>query len=378
MSLATGTKLGPYEIIAPLGAGGMGEVYKANDTRLDRTVAIKILPAALAADPDFKARFEREARSISALNHPNICTLFDVGSTRSTTSTGSGQAGTPQAAGGPVVDYLVMEYLAGETLAARLERGALPLADALKIATEIGSALDKAHRLGIVHRDLKPGNIMLVKPGGARSDATQAKLLDFGLAKIGPTNAVSQTAPTALATSPRPTAQALTAQGTILGTFQYMAPEQIDGEEADARTDIFAFGAVLFERLTGRKAFAGKSQASLRGRHVLRRADGHTAVGDALRHALLHDRTRNADIQGLGLAALVELDAPRLQNPVDDPEPVRLGQALAHLLRDADRGADAELPRHRDHALPILARHVLHRQEAGAAVAAAFLDSGAQ
>ncbi|MEI6667542.1 MAG: protein kinase [Acidobacteriota bacterium] len=254
MRLATGTTLGSYEILGPLGAGGMGEVYKANDTRLDRTVAIKVLPAALAADPDFKARFEREAKSISALNHPNICTLFDVGST-----------GAPQGAGGSVVDYLVMEYLEGETLATRLERGALPLADALKIGTEIASALDKAHRQGIVHRDLKPGNIMLVKLGGARSDATQAKLLDFGLAKSGPAGAVSGAAPTALATSPRPPGQALTAQGTILGTFQYMAPEQIEGEEADARTDIFAFGAVLFEMLTGRRAFAGKSQAGLLG-----------------------------------------------------------------------------------------------------------------
>jgi len=252
-----GDMLGPYRILDKLGEGGMGEVYKANDTRLDRTVAIKILPAALAADPGFKARFEREARSISALNHPNICTLFDVG---------EGAPANPESRiPHPVVNYLVMEYLEGETLAARLDRGALPLADALKIATEIASALDKAHRVGIVHRDLKPGNIMLVKSGGARSDATQAKLLDFGLAKIGPADTVSAAAPTALATSPRPTAQALTAQGTILGTFQYMAPEQIDGEEADARTDIFAFGAVLFETLTGRKAFAGKSQASLLG-----------------------------------------------------------------------------------------------------------------
>jgi len=294
MTLAPGARLGPYEIVAPIGAGGMGEVYKARDTRLERTVAIKILPAALAADPDFKARFEREARSISALNHPNICTLFDVGSTPSTGSAGSPQAsslrlrsgpawqaGSPQGAGGSVVDYLVMEYLEGETLAARLERGALPLADALKIATEIASALDKAHRLGIVHRDLKPGNIMLVKSGGARSDATQAKLLDFGLAKVldpdggrvfpstalragrpggaaGPEGPASTNVPTMA--SP-----AMTAQGTILGTFQYMAPEQIEGDEADARSDIFAFGAVLFEMLTGRRAFAGKSQASLLG-----------------------------------------------------------------------------------------------------------------
>ncbi len=262
MSLSPGTRLGPYEIVAPIGAGGMGEVYKANDTRLGRIVALKMLPAALAADPQFCERFAREARSISALSHPNICPLFDVGSTP---SADSGQAGSAEGAGGPHVDYLVMEYLEGETLAARLERGALPLSGALKTASEIASALDKAHRLGIVHRDLKPGNIMLVKSGGARSDRVQAKLLDFGLAKIGPSGTQSEAAPTGLATSPRPAGQALTAQGTILGTFQYMAPEQIEGEEADARTDIFAFGAVLFEMLTGRRAFAGKSQASLLG-----------------------------------------------------------------------------------------------------------------
>ena len=266
--MKTGDTLGPYRVLEKLGEGGMGEVYKANDTRLDRIVALKMLPAALAADPQFCERFAREAKSISALSHPNICTLFDVGSTPSTgsaPSTSSGQAGSAEGAGGPHVDYLVMEYLEGETLATRLERGALPLADALRIATEIASALDKAHRQGIVHRDLKPGNIMLVKSGGARSNQTQAKLLDFGLAKIGPAGTLSGAAPTGLATSPRPTAEPLTARGTILGTFQYMAPEQIDGEEADARTDIFAFGAVLFEMLTGRRAFSGKSQASLLG-----------------------------------------------------------------------------------------------------------------
>ncbi len=262
MSLSSGTRLGPYEIVAPIGAGGMGEVYKANDTRLDRIVALKMLPASLTADPQFCERFTREAKSISALSHPNICPLFDVGSTP---STGSGRPGSAEGGGGPVVDYLVMEYLEGETLAARLERGALPLSEALKTATEIASALDKAHRLGIVHRDLKPGNIMLVKSGGARSEQTHAKLLDFGLAKIGLPGALSGAGPTGLVTSPRPAAQPLTAQGTILGTFQYMAPEQIEGEEADARTDIFAFGAVLFEMLTGRRAFAGKSQPSLIG-----------------------------------------------------------------------------------------------------------------
>jgi Tol biopolymer transport system component len=236
--LSAGTRLGPHEILHPLGAGGMGEVYKARDTRLGREVAIKVLPAALAADAQFRDRFEREAKSISQLTHPNICTLYDVGHHEG-------------------LEFLVMEYLEGETLAARLAKGALPLAEALRIAIEIAGALDKAHRHGIVHRDLKPGNVMLTKSG--------SKLLDFGLAKTGVLSGVAAAAPTALAASPLPTAQspALTAQGTILGTFQYMSPEQVEGGEADARADIFAFGAVLFEMLTGKPAFTGKSQASL-------------------------------------------------------------------------------------------------------------------
>jgi eukaryotic-like serine/threonine-protein kinase len=233
MTLAPGTRLGPYEIVSPLGAGGMGEVYRARDTRLDRTVAIKVLPAGLAADPQFRERFDREARSISALNHPNICTLHDVGRD-------SG------------VDFLVMEFLEGDTLAARLTGGPLPLPDVLKIAAEIAGALDAAHRNGIVHRDLKPGNVMVTKAG--------AKLLDFGLAKTNAAGVVVSGVSMAPTTPP-----SLTSQGTILGTFQYMAPEQVEGEEADARTDIFAFGVVLFEMLTGRKAFAGKTQASLIG-----------------------------------------------------------------------------------------------------------------
>ena len=237
MALAAGTRFGPYEIVAPVGAGGMGEVYRAKDTRLGRDVAIKILPAALASDPQFRDRFEREAKSISQLAHPNICTLYDVGE--------------------EPAPYLVMELLDGETLAARLIKGALPLVDALRIAMEIAGALDKAHRQGIIHRDLKPGNIMLTKGG--------SKLLDFGLAKMGVASGVSAAAPTALAASPLPSAQspALTAQGSILGTFQYMSPEQVEGLEADARADVFAFGAVLFEMITGQRAFTGKSQASL-------------------------------------------------------------------------------------------------------------------
>jgi serine/threonine-protein kinase len=231
MSLADGTRLGPYEILALIGAGGMGEVYRARDTRLDRMVAIKLLPAEVSNDPDSRARFEREARAVAALDHPHICGIYDVGS----------------------VDgkhYLVMPHLEGQTLAARLEKGPLPLAQALKIAVEIANALDKAHHAGIVHRDLKPGNIMLTRAG--------ATLLDFGLAKAGGA-AIAGSALSMQATAP----PNLTAQGTILGTFQYMAPEQLEGRDADARTDIFAFGAIVYEMLTGRKAFEGKSQASL-------------------------------------------------------------------------------------------------------------------
>ena len=231
MALSAGTRLGPYEVIAPLGAGGMGEVYKARDTRLDRTVAIKILPATLADDPEFRERFDREARVISQLDHPHICALFDVGEHNSTA-------------------FLVMQYLEGETLEDRIVRGPLSLKDALQIATDIAGALDQAHRAGIVHRDLKPGNVMLTKAG--------AKLLDFGLAKAS-APVVAGLGLTKLATTP-PT---LTVRGTILGTFQYMAPEQLEGLDADARTDIFAFGAVLYEMLTGRKAFDGTTQASV-------------------------------------------------------------------------------------------------------------------
>jgi serine/threonine-protein kinase len=231
MSLAAGTKLGPYEIGAPLGAGGMGEVYRARDTRLDRTVAIKVLPQHLADTPEARQRFEREARAVSALNHPHICTLHDVGS----------QDGT---------EYLVMEYLEGETLAARLEKGPLPLEQVLKLGVEISDALDKAHRQGIIHRDLKPGNIMLTPTG--------AKLLDFGLAKAALPQASGMTL-TAAVTRTTPVTQ----QGTIVGTFQYMSPEQVEGKEVDARSDIFSFGAVLYEMLTRRRAFPGKSQLSV-------------------------------------------------------------------------------------------------------------------
>src|SRR5262250_922293 len=223
MSLASGTKLGPYEVLGPLGAGGMGEVYRARDTRLDRTVAIKILPAHFSSDPVRKQRFEREAKTISNLNHPHICVLHDIGS----------QDG---------IDYLVMECVEGETLAKRLDRGPLPLEQVLKYGAQVADALDKAHRSGVVHRDLKPGNIMLTPTG--------AKLLDFGLAK--PAAAVTTLA---TLTAAAPQQSPVTQEGTIIGTFQYMSPEQVEGKDVDGRSDIFSLGAVLYEMVTGKKAF---------------------------------------------------------------------------------------------------------------------------
>ena len=233
MALALGSSLGPYQIISALGTGGMGEVYKARDTRLDRTVAIKVLPSDVAGDPDLRARFEREARAVAALDHPHICGIYDVGESNGT-------------------HYLVMPHLDGQTLAARLERGPLLLDQALKIATEIADALDKAHRQGIIHRDLKPANVMLTKSG--------AKLLDFGLAKLRTAGPISMSGMSQLATrAPE------TAHGTILGTVQYMAPEQVEGREADTRSDIWALGAVIYEMVTGMRPFQGDSPASVIG-----------------------------------------------------------------------------------------------------------------
>jgi serine/threonine protein kinase len=227
-----GKRLGSYQVLSQVGAGGMGEVYKARDTRLDRFVAIKVLPPHLADRTELRERFEREARTIASLNHPHICTLHDIGH----------QVGT---------DFLVMEYLEGETLAQRLQKGSLPIQQVLQYAIEIADALDKAHRKGVTHRDLKPGNIMLTKLG--------AKLLDFGLAKLK-----EELAPANVPLSELPTVDdPLTAKGAIIGTLQYMAPEQLEAKEVDARTDIFAFGAVVYEMATGKKAFEGKSQASL-------------------------------------------------------------------------------------------------------------------
>ena len=318
MRLASGTHLGPYEILSPIGAGGMGEVYKAKDTRLDRIVAVKVLSAHLSDRPDLRERFEREARAIAALNHPHICTLYDIGraevgapvpspererrdqppqldtappvedrkspvadaqsrdshgaarqresqvaqrmsqvaDAQSRDSYGAARQRESQVEGRmSQVDYLVMEYLEGETVADRLKKGPLPLDQTLRYAIEIADALDKAHRKGITHRDLKPGNIMLTKMG--------SKLLDFGLTKWRDRQGA---APLAARGSELPTEPAsLTADGAILGTLQYMAPEQVEGrtDDIDARTDIFAFGAVVYEMVTGRKAFEGKNQASL-------------------------------------------------------------------------------------------------------------------
>ena len=242
MALTAGQRLGPYQIQSAIGAGGMGEVYRALDTRLERTVAIKILPSHLSASSELRSRFEREAKAISGLQHPSICVLYDIGC----------QDG---------IDFLVMEYLEGETLAARLARKPLAAEETLKISIEIADALEKAHRAGIVHRDLKPGNVMLTKGG--------AKLMDFGLAKLNTlgggssagTPSLSSMATMAgnVANVPSP----VTVAGTMIGTVQYMSPEQIQGKEADARSDIFAFGATLYEMLTGKRAFEGKSQLSV-------------------------------------------------------------------------------------------------------------------
>src|SRR5579864_1613912 len=245
MALTAGTKLGPYEIQSPLGAGGMGEVYRARDTRLGRDVAIKVLPSHLSSNSDLKARFEREARAISSLNHPHICHLYDIGS----------QDGT---------DFIVMELLEGETLADRLQKGALPLKQALEVGVEIAEALEKAHKSGIVHRDLKPGNIMVTKAG--------AKLMDFGLAR--PAQAMKAMTSGSIDTMSKP----LTGEGKIVGTFQYMAPEQIHGGNLDARTDIFALGAVLYEMVTGKRAFAGKSQISVMSAILEREPEPISAV----------------------------------------------------------------------------------------------------
>src|SRR5262245_52068287 len=240
MPLAPGDRLGPYEVVRLIGAGGMGEVYRALDTRLDRTVAIKVLSTQFAGDPDRRARFEREARAVAALNHAHICAIHDVG-----------EVSTPTSSGTDVVRFLVMEHLEGRTLAERLMRGALSPGEMLQYAIELADALDHAHRRGLVHRDLKPSNVMLIKSG--------AKLLDFGLSKL-------QAGSDLLALSTMsPGDAALTAAGSLLGTYPYMAPEQLAGKDADTRSDLFAFGAILYEMATGRRAFEGTSAATVIG-----------------------------------------------------------------------------------------------------------------
>ncbi|HTP69623.1 MAG TPA: protein kinase [Dongiaceae bacterium] len=297
MPLAPGTKLGPYEIVSPLGAGGMGEVYRARDTRLDRSVAIKILPHHLSADASAKARFEREAKTVSALNHPNICSLFDVGS----------QDGT---------DFLVMECIEGESLAQRIAKGSLPTDQVVKIGAAIADALDKAHRSGVVHRDLKPGNIMLTKSG--------AKLLDFGLAKPSISAVSAVTITNVAASSP------VTEQGTIVGTFQYMCPEQVEGKELDGRSDIFSLGAVLYEALTGQRAFEGRSQLSVASAILEKEPAPITTIKPLAPRSLDHiirrclakdpdDRWQSARDLSLELNALATLDPSSSQSGVALP-----------------------------------------------------------
>jgi serine/threonine protein kinase len=266
MALESGTKLGPYEIQSPLGAGGMGEVYRARDTRLDRIVAIKILASHLSSSPELKQRMEREARAISSLNHPHICQLYDIGSQNST-------------------GYLVMEFLEGETLADRLRKGALPLNETLRIGIAVAEALTVAHRQGIVHRDLKPGNIMLTKGG--------AKLMDFGLAKSASADLPAGTSNAPLLSAAQTISEAspfspLTTAGTMIGTIQYMSPEQIQGKEADARSDLFAFGAILYEMITGARPFGGKSQISVASAILEKEPEPISAVQPLTPPALEH------------------------------------------------------------------------------------------
>jgi WD40 repeat protein len=309
MSLQVGARLGPYEIVALLGAGGMGEVYKARDTRLERVVAIKVLSSALVGDAEFRDRFEREARTISQLTHPHICVLHDIGHHEGT-------------------DFLVMEFLDGESLAARIERGPLKIEDALRIAIQIARALHVAHRAGIVHRDLKPGNVMLSKAGAGSPSAPQAKLLDFGLAKHGSLLAHSagagQTSPNL--TAPPTLTSPLTMRGSIVGTLHYMAPEQLEGTEVDTRSDMFAFGAVLYEMLSGKKAFTGKSQVSVMAAildhdpsSVASLVPGVPAALDRLiRKCLAKDPERRWQNAGDVASELEWIAESPAQHPVDD------------------------------------------------------------
>jgi serine/threonine protein kinase len=331
-TLSAGTRLGPYELVAPIGAGGMGEVYRAKDTRLDRTVAVKVLPQHLSSSPESRQRFEREAKTISQLSHPHICALYDVGN----------QDG---------VEFLVMEYLEGETLAERLAKGPLSLELTLRYGIEIADALEKAHRQGIVHRDLKPGNVMVTKSG--------VKLLDFGQAKVlAPVSSVSQF--TALPTQAVP----VTREGSLLGTLQYMAPEQLEGKEADARTDMFALGAVLYEMATGKKTFSGATQASLIGSILRDEPRSISEVAPLTPRALdrlvkvclakdPEDRWQTARDVGLQLGEIArDREHPQVPAAVQ-PGPSKVSRALPWVLALVALGVGALLGRA---ALPKAAR----------------------
>jgi serine/threonine-protein kinase len=276
MTLAPGTRLGPYEILAPVGAGGMGEVYRARDMRLMRTVAIKVLSIGSAIGIEARRRFEREARLISGLTHPNICTVYDIGRHEA-------------------VEFLVMEYLDGETLAARLNRGPLPLDEAIERALAIAEALDHAHQHGIVHRDLKPANVMLMPAG--------TKLLDFGLAIRR--HRLLQVRPDAMSCNTSEHLD-LTEPGMVLGTFGYMSPEQLEGREADARSDLFAFGALLYEMTGGRRAFHGTSQASVIAAVLRAEPPPLTGLGD-----------RTAAVQDIVERCLAKRPAERYQSAAE-------------------------------------------------------------
>ena len=314
-----GQQIGAYKIVSFLGAGGMGEVYRAVDTRLNRTVAIKRLPAHLSIRPDLRKRFEREARAISNLNHPHICTLYDIG----------------QHDG---IDFLVMEYLDGETLAERLKMGPLPLSQVLRYATQISDALAQAHRQGVVHRDLKPGNIMLTTRG--------AKLLDFGLAKLESEPQVSGLSSTVAAAAE---GKSLTAEGLILGTLEYMAPEQLEGREVDARTDVFSLGTVIYEMATGRKAFTGDSKASV----IVRILTGEPPLVTSLQPLT------PPELEEVVQKCLRKEPAQRWQNGAEVAN--RLGQisgnaptlsTLLPLPKTADEGSEHEVAAARSTTLP--------------------------
>jgi eukaryotic-like serine/threonine-protein kinase len=349
MTLSAGKKLGPYEVIGPLGAGGMGEVYRAKDTRLDRTVALKVLPTHLSADPEARQRFDREARSISSLSHPNICHLYDVGH----------QDGA---------DYLVMEYLEGETLASRVLKGPLSTEQVLKIGGEICDGLQKAHKTGVVHRDLKPANIMLTKSG--------AKLMDFGLAKATQAVAHPSSDMTSPMISPAPSGP-LTQAGTIVGTFQYMSPEQVEGKEADARSDIFSLGAVFFEMATGKRAFEGKTTASVIAAILERepplvssiRPDSPLMLDRLVKTCLAKDpddRWQTAHDVKLQLQSIGEVGSQLLSNSRASGALVPGSAESVEVARVvADAAAKAQSRRNRDRALLILGTALLTAIVAG-------------